>query len=435
MTRARPAANPAAPAATNARLLRLLPHGLAMTSVLAVGALLLYANLVSEGRAEAGDPIQQGQGTIRPVTVETVRRGSVDDTLLAMGRAIPADVVAVPAPDRAAAVLELMAQPGDWLQQGDVIARLDPAKAAFDLREAEAQVASALSAETSAIDRHALAITDHARARDALDRIERLAGSGSVSATQLETARLDAARTSAERSIAASALNAARSDLAFAHLQRDRATAALAETEITAPVAGRLLTAPLMRGMTTTPGMVAATLARDGLVAVELDLPAHRLPALDLGQTVALDLGQGQTLLADVTRLPFGTDGASPTAPVRFTLSGDHGLRPGMAVRASVTLSQRIAIRIPLGALTRHGDAHAVMRVIDGRAVATPVVLAATQPDSDTQTQIEITDGLRDGDLIVSLAATLLADGERVAVPGAPARRRLAGDLTGGTGP
>jgi multidrug efflux pump subunit AcrA (membrane-fusion protein) len=181
--------------------------------------------------------------------------------------------------------------------------------------------------------------------------------------------------------------------------------------------------------------MVAATLARDGLVAVELDLPAHRLPALDLGQTVALDLGQGQTLLADVTRLPFGTDGANPTAPVRFTLSGDHDLRPGMAVRASVTLSQRIAIRIPLGALTRHGDAHAVMRVIDGRAVATPVVLAATQPDSDTQTQIEITDGLRDGDLIVSLAATLLADGERVAVPGAPARRRLAGDLTGGTGP
>ncbi|MEY4872354.1 MAG: hypothetical protein RLZZ563_1684, partial [Pseudomonadota bacterium] len=93
------------------------------------------------------------------------------------------------------------------------------------------------------------------------------------------------------------------------------------------------------------------------------------------------------------------------------------------------------AIRLPLGALTRHGDAHAVMRVIDGRAVATPVVLAATQPDSDTQSQIEITDGLRDGDLIVSLAATLLADGERVAVPGAPARRRLAGDLTGSTGP
>ena len=427
MTRPRPSAT--------TRVLRRLSHGLAMASVLAVGALLLYANLVSEGRAEGGDPTQQGHGTIRPVTVETVRRVAVDDTLLAMGRAIPADVVAVPAPDRAAAVIDLLAQPGDWLQQGDLIARLDPAKAAFDLREAEARVASALSAEASAADRHTLAITDHARARDALDRIERLAGSGSVSATQLETAALDAARTSAERSIAASALDAARSDLALAHLQRDRATAALAETEITAPVAGRLLTAPLLRGMTTTPGMVAATLARDGLVAVELDLPAHRLPALDLGQTVSLDLGQGQTLLADVTRLPFGTDGAAPTAPVRFTPSGDHGLRPGMAVKASVTLSQRIAIRIPLGALTRHGDAHAVMRVIDGRAVATPVVLAATQPESDPQIQIEITDGLRDGDLIVSLSATLLADGERVAIPGAPARRRLAGDLTGSTGP
>ena len=418
-----------------ARVLRRLPHGLAMTSLLAVGALLLYANLVNEGRAEGGDTTEQGHGTIRPVTVETVRRVAVDDTLLAMGRAVPADVVAVPAPDRAAAVIELVAQPGDWLQQGDLIARLDPAKAAFDLREAEARVASALSAEASATDRQALAITDHARARDALDRTEQLAGSGSVSATQLETATLDAARTSAGRSIAARVLDAARSDLALAHLQRDRATIALAETEISAPVAGRVLTAPLLRGITTTPGMEAATLARDGLVAVELDLPAHRLSALDLGQTVSLDLGQGQTLLADVTRLPFGTDGAAPTVPVRFTLSGDHGLRPGMAVKASVTLSQRIAIRIPLGALTRHGDAHAVMRVIDGRVVATPVVLAATQPDSDTQTQIEITDGLRDGDLIVSLAATLLADGERVAVPGAPAHRRLAGDLTGSTGP
>lgn len=422
------------PTAT-ARVLRALPHGLAMASVLAVGALLLYANLVSEGRAAGDDGPATPGSSIRPVTVETVRRIPIDDTLLAMGRAVPAEVVAIPAPDRAAAVIEQIAQPGDWVQQGDLIARLDPAKAAFDLREAQARVASARSAEASASDRHALAIADHSRALDALARIERLAERGAASATQLETASLDAARTGAERSTAASALDAARSDLALAKLLRDRATAALAETDITAPVAGRILTMPLLRGMTTTPGMVAATLARDGLVAVELDLPAHRLPALDPGQTVALDLGQGRSLLANVASLPFGTDGTAPTAPVRFTLSGDHGLRPGMAVKATITLSQRIAIRIPLGALTRHADGHAVMRVIDGRAVATPVELAPTQPDDDAQTQIEIADGLRDGDLIVSLSAALVADGDRVAVPGAPARRRLAGDLTGSTGP
>lgn len=424
-----------APASVAARALRALPHGLAMASVLAVGALLLYANLVGQGRAAGDDGAAAPGGSIRPVTVETVRRVPVDDTLLAMGRAVPAEVVAIPAPDRAAAVIEQIAQPGDWVQQGDLIARLDPAKAAFDLREAEARVASALSATASATDRHALAIADHARARDALARITRLADSGAASATQLEAATLDAARTGAERSTAASALDAAHSDLALARLLLDRATDALAETDITAPVAGRILTLPLLRGMTTTPGMVAATLARDGLVALELDLPAHRLPALDPGQTVSLDLGQGQTLLADVSGLPFGTDGATPTAPVRFTLSGDHGLRPGMAVKASVTLSQRIAIRVPLGALTRHGDSHAVMRVIDGHAVATPVILAPTQPDDNTQTEVEIAGGLRDGDLIVSLSAALLSDGERVAIPGAPARRRLAGDLTGGTGP
>ena len=79
--------------------------------------------------------------------------------------------------------------------------------------------------------------------------------------------------------------------------------------------------------------------------------------------------------------------------------------------------------------------AHCFADADEDQIAATPVVLAATQPESDPQIQIEITDGLRDGDLIVSLAATLLADGERVAVPGAPARRRLAGDLTGGTGP
>jgi HlyD family secretion protein len=400
-------------------LLRLLSRG-TLLWLCTVTILVLHDSLAAHGEV-AGT---QGEAAMspRPVSVETVRRAVVEERTHVFARVAARDPVAVTMPVSDGIVSHLPAAIGDWVEAGEIIARLDPRMAERALREAELRVATAQSTAISASDRLQLSEAALSRNRDTLARVSQLAENGAAAETRRETAALEVDRAETDYSLAASALQLAQDELALAELAVDQARIALEDTTLTAPVAGRILALPLERGTRPAPGTRAATIAAQGRLALEMDLPVTHLSRLVVGQDMPLTLSDGTTLRPRLISLPFGTEGGTGLATLRLDLPEDSALLPGMTLAADLVLQRRLAIEVPLAALTLRGDTAAVMRVVDGRAVATPVTLAAPRADG----KVEVLSGLSEGDVIVARAPDIVQDGEAVVLPGDPGRRRTA---------
>ena len=409
------------------RLTAILMHLLSRGTLLwlcAVAILVLHDTFAAHGETAARD--MPSANAPRPVTVETIRRAMVEDHSHVFARVMPLDPILITMPDPGGVVSDLAAAIGDWVEQGDVIARLDPRMAERTLREAELRVATAQGAAISASDRLQLSKAALSRNRDTLARVAQLAENGAAAETRRETAALEVDRAETDYSLAASALQLAQDELALAELAVDEARIALADTTLTAPVAGRILALPLERGARPAPGTLAATIAADGRLALEVDIPVARLSRLAAGQDMPLTLMDGTTLRPRLIALPFGTAAGTGLATLRLALPEDSKLLPGMIVAADLTLDRRLAIDVPVAALTLRGDRATVMRVVDGRAVATPVALGAPRLDARSDGRIEVLSGLSEGDVIVARAPDLVQDGETVLLPGDPGRRRIA---------
>lgn len=404
-------------------LLRLLSRG-TLLWLFTVAILVLHDTIAAHGEQAHHDG--RAAMTPRPVSVETIRQTTVEDRSHIFARVVPRDPVAVTMPDAGGIVSDIAAAVGDWVEQGDVIARLDPRMAERTLREAELRVATAQGAAISASDRLQLSKAALSRNRDTLTRVAQLADNGAAAETRRETAALEVDRAETDYSLAASALQLAQDELALAELALDQARIALVDTTLIAPVAGRILALPLERGARPAPGTLAASIAAEGHLAIEVDLPVARLSRLAIGQDMPLTLTDGTTLRPRLIALPFGSATGTGLATLRLSLSEDSGLLPGMTLAADLTLARRTAIDVPVAALTLRGDGATVMRVVDGRAVATPVTLAAPRPDGRSDTRVEVLAGLSEGDVIVARAPDLVQDGEALLLPGDPGRRRIA---------
>lgn len=400
-------------------LLRLLSRG-SLLWLCTVAILVLHDSLAAHGEV-AGT---QGEAAMapRPVSVETVRRAVVEERTHVFARVAARDPVAVTMPVSDGIVSHLPSAIGDWVEAGEIIARLDPSMAERALREAELRVATAQSTAISASDRLQLSEAALSRNRDTLARVSQLAENGAAAETRRETAALEVDRAETDYSLAASALQLAQDELALAELAVDQARIALEDTTLTAPVAGRILALPLERGTRPVPGTIVATIAAHGRLALEMDLPVAHLSRLVIGQDMPLTLSDGTALRPRLISLPFGTAGGTGLATLRLDLPEDSALLPGMTLAADLVLQRRLAIEVPLAALTLRGDSAAVMRVVDGRAVATPVTLAAPRADG----KVEVLSGLSEGDVIVARAPDIVQDGEAVVLPGDPGRRRIA---------
>ena len=405
-------------------LLRLLSRG-TLVWLCTLAILVLHDSLAAHGEV-AGHPGNAAMAP-RPVTVETIRRAVVEDRTHVFARVTARDPVAVTMPVSDGVVSHLPAAIGDWVEAGEIIARLDPRMAENALREAELRVATAQSTAISASDRLQLSEAALTRHRDTLFRVSQLTENGAAAETRRETAALEVDRAETDYSLAASALQLAQDELALAELAVDQARIALEDTTLTAPVAGRILALPIERGTRPVPGDLAATIAAHGRLALAVDLPVSHLSRLVVGQDMPLTLSDGTSLRPRLLSLPFGSEDRSGFATLRLDLPEDTSLLPGMTLAADLVLERRLAIEVPLAALTLHGDSAVVMRIINGRAVATPVALAAPRKDG----KVEVISGLSEGDVIIARAPDLVQDGEAVAIPSGPGHRRIASlDIT-----
>lgn len=383
------------------RSLAWLAVGLGLVALLAVIAWALPRNAAVPGNA------------VR------VTRGPINSTVEAMGRVRP-DRQAQLSLRGSGRVAEVKVQVGDRVEAGQMLLTLDAAQAERDVRQAELELAARRQRLDQAraggspadIEVAQAAVREATVAREvAQAQYDDRAKQPDVKTSE-EAAKLEAAKAAYQRARAAleKALGGAppeeiatlQTGIDQAELALTAARARLDETRLTAPFAGVVLDVTPRPGENVGAGAALALLADVTRQHIEADVEEVDAPLVQAGQLaeVRLDAFPGQTLAATVTRLaPAATtrQGATSYTAWLDLAPTDLALKPGMAAIVRIaTQTKPDALLVPARAVQNVGRQKIVRVVRDGR----PLEVEVTTGLSDRQ-QVEILDGLREGDLVL----------------------------------
>ena len=349
----------------------------------------------------------------RPKTVETVvvDRGLVQQDIVDEGRTRIHDVFAVAAPV-AGQLQRIAVEAGDPVTRGQTVAILGPASPALLDARISAQSEAGILAAAAALRS---ADADLALARHNRDRVRILFDRGYASQAALDTANATVDAALAMRLSRQAALKQAQ----VAAGTPEGGTGVT--TTVKSPVAGRVLQlfqqsetvvpagAPLLTiGDPAQIEIVAEFLSQDAVLMKPGDealvegwggatpIPARISRIEPYAHTKVSALGVEEQRVNVIARLSH-PEQAPPLG---------HGFRVDLRVIIS---KQANALRVPVDSLVRSGDRWAVFRLIDGKAMLTPVEIS-----SGGNRYRSVHSGLKAGDRIVIFPGDTLHSGDSV---------------------
>jgi membrane fusion protein, multidrug efflux system len=289
-------------------------------------------------------------------------------------------------------ILENTAKVGQRVAAGDLIARLESQNEENALRSATAAL-SAAEAQLS-------------QARGQYGRQETLLQQGFTTRANYELAEKAVRTAESQVESAEAQLRAAEDLLGFTELVADQQGVF---TEV-GPAAGEVVQA----------GQMIARIARqDGRDAV-FDVPAAVLRSAPPDPKITVTLADDPGVKAEghVRQVAAQADPVTRTFEVKVSLANPpEAMRLGATVNGSMHTDGEAGIRIPASALTRSSQQPAVW-VVDPQALT--VSLRNVEVERHGENFVVISDGLTDGDIVVTAGVQALHPGQKVRLLGTP---------------
>lgn len=341
--------------------------------MLAAGATAFFVGARNGAATASAEPTAntQAQQGPPPAPVEVA---SATLTKLAPHSDVPGSIVSLHDSQIAAATngkIEWVAEVGAEVEEGDVIARIDPADARLARDESKAEIGR-LKARAEYLSR-------------LYDRYKSLGAESGESEASLDEMR--------------SNRDEARQSLASAELALRRAELNLERAEVKAPYPGRIASQEIQVGEYAVNGAAVARLVDTRHLEVTAQAPATLVRNLSPGDTVTVSYGTDSVKAELRAIVPVG-DQVSRTMELRITLP-ESAWFIGSAVRVSLpSTAPREVVAAPRDALVLRADRVSVF------------VLA----DDNTAKRVDVTLGAADGDLIEVIGD--VSPGDKVVVRG-----------------
>ncbi|MBM3601779.1 MAG: efflux RND transporter periplasmic adaptor subunit [Alphaproteobacteria bacterium] len=213
-------------------------------------------------------------------------------------------------------------------------------------------------------------------------------------------------------------------DEALAKLRADEARvqsaqARLDKMTITAPFEGVIGLRKVSVGDYVNAGQDMVNLEMIDPLKVDFRVPEIYLAAVAPGQPlrVGVDAFPGRAFDGAVYAIDPLIDQGGRSIVIRARLPNpDNVLRPGLFARVSLILNEKSdALLVPEQAIIAFGTDQFVFRVVDGKAAMTKVSLGIRR-----DAEVEILEGLKPGEVVVTAGHMKLRDGVPVQLTGAP---------------
>jgi HlyD family secretion protein len=294
-------------------------RSLVVVSVLVVAAALVAAYLLTRGPE------------VSPYRGAEVIRASIVKEVRVTGHLELIDQVEVPAPIEGQLV-EVVVEPGDTVEEGALLARLDrvSVETAFLVAKAEMQVARSRVSEAEAAAQGALRT---------FERTKRLADKGLASASDLETAESGLVKARATVSAAKAEQVAAVQQASLKGRDRDRA-------DVVAPRAGLVLEVPPHTGMVVGPRnrlfRIGAPVDR---MHVEAPIGEADIGEMSVGLRAKFEVPTYPGRVFDATVEHISPDPKIEYGAIFYTVTlaadnADHLLLPGMTAQVRIEVAQ-----------------------------------------------------------------------------------------------
>lgn len=262
-----------------------------------------------------------------------------------------------------------------------------------------------------------------------LERMQRLYREGAVSRQQLESAETQFKVSSSQLTMAqmqlqkaeqgadAETIDAARAQVRQAEAGYEAALARLEDTILRAPAAGVISYVNVSPGELVSPGMPQVGLVDIDTLFLEAAVTENVVGSLRQGREINVEVPAAGIVRAGVIdQISPAADPRTRAYGLRIKLDNRDGLlRAGMSAEVIVETSHLPdVLTIPRSAVVASGNDNVVFVVHDGTATRRQVALGTISGD-----RVVVLEGLAAGDVVVTLGAGLLRDGQAVNVIGA----------------
>ena len=286
------------------------------------------------------------------------------------------------------------AQEGDVVTDGTVLAIVREGDYVQKVAAANAQLAQAIAnANQAKIDR---------------DRTQRLLATNAVAAAEGDTTK--------------SRLTAAEALVRGAEAQARDAQILLGDTSVRAPITGVIVKRSIEAGSFVGPGTPAFSVADLSQVKFIFGAPDSLLDRVTQGAKVTVHVDAlDEEVEGTVTRISPTADPKSHVFDIETTIpNADGRLKPGFVASVGFAQDDKTvpAVVLPLTGVVRsaHDPRGFAVYVVRDEESGAVVHLRDVRLGSVIGNEVQVVSGLRKGDLIVSMGATLLVDGARVRV-------------------
>ncbi|TNC59174.1 efflux RND transporter periplasmic adaptor subunit [Rubellimicrobium roseum] len=363
----------------------------------------------AHGEAEAEAPA--AEAALPAITVSEVRALPLTDRVIASGLVDAVEEVAVQPLVEGQPIDELLADVGDTVTEGQVLARLSTSTLELQLSQLAANRATAEASITQAEASLVEARASAEEAQRVANRTAELAEAGSVSSAQRDQAEAAAVQAQARLRVAEQGIASAQAQLELADAQIANAELQLSRTEVKAPVAGLVVARNAQVGaIASSAAGPMFTLVRDGAMELRADVSEQDLLKLRPGQAARLSAVQGSAPIPGEVRLVEpAIDPQTRLGVARVQIDDPSRVVKGMFLTAEVIVDEQEMMAVPVTAVGQGPDGATVMRVRDGVAERVSVTVGIRDGGL-----IGITEGLEAGDQVVTKAGAFVRDGDRI---------------------
>lgn len=265
-----------------------------------------------------------------------------------------------------------LAEEGDFVRQGQVMARIDPSRAQLEVQRSQATVNK---------------LSNNFR------RAQQLLAQNLISAEAHDQIRFD--------------LESAKASLNLAKLE-------LSYTNVTAPISGVVAQRMVKKGNLVGLNSAVYRVVNTQYLEAVMNVPEREMARIKTGMPVAMmvDAIPGQQFSGRVDRVSPVMDSGSGTFRVTLAFDSQQVLRAGMFGRFEIMYDRREnVLTIPRTALLDDESEPAVFVVRAEKSIRVPVKLGFTNGEI-----AEVVSGLKAGDKVITAGKVAVRDGASVAV-------------------
>lgn len=345
------------------------------------------------------------------ISVLTAEKKPIAEELNVTGSFAAGELVLVVPEIEGLAVTEFIAEEGDVVKKGQVLARLNSQSLDIQIQQTNATLARndlALDQAKNQIEQSQIN-RDHADAD--LERTKKLRTSGVATQQTLDQQQAAYDLANAQLSGAKLGLEGAQADRKGIEAQLASLNLSKARTEIKSPVDGYISNRTVqIGGIASGQKSPMYQIVANGIVKLLAEVPESDLPRVKVGQKAQITVnGYDKPIEGEVKLISPEVNQQTRIGIAHIAVSNGTRVPLGAFGRARIALAAEEGVALPLTAVTFGDNGPTVQVVKDNKVQVRKVITGLVGTDN-----IEITSGVAPGEIFVARAGSFVRDGDAV---------------------